>query len=154
MKKSKKLLYLIGQNIRSLYNVGSIFRNADAFGVDRIFLGGFTGYPPRKEISKTALGAELSVPWERHWQTHEVVRQLKQAGFQIVALELTKRSLPLNKFKPRFPLALIVGNEKQGVSAKVLKMCDQRIYIPMQGIKESLNVAVACGVALYQLRYR
>ena len=151
MKRKKKLLYLICQNIRSLHNVGSIFRSADAFGVDRIFLCGFTGYPPRKEISKTALGAELSVPWEQHWQTHKIISQLNKIGFQTVALELTKNSVPLEKFKPKFPLTLVVGNEKQGVSDKILKMCDKKIYIPMLGVKESLNVSVAAGIALYNL---
>ena len=151
MLRKKQLLYLICQNIRSLYNVGSIFRTADAFGVDRIFLCGFTGYPPRKEISKTALGAEKSVPWERHWQTHEVIKQLKKLNFQVIALELIKTSQPLEKFKPRFPIALIVGNEKNGVSQKILKMCDKQIHIPMQGIKESLNVSVAAGIALHDL---
>lgn len=147
----KKPFYLICQNIRSLYNVGSMFRSADALGIDRVFLCGFSGYPPRKEISKTALGAELTVPWERHWQTHEVIKQLKKIGFQIVALELVAKSQPINRFKPKFPLALVVGNEKQGVSKKVLSMCDKKIYIPMQGEKESLNVSVAAGIAMYNL---
>jgi len=132
--------------------VGSIFRTADAFGVDRIFLCGFTGYPPRKEISKTALGAELTVPWERHWQTHEVIKQLKKISFQIIALELTNNSVPLIKYKPEFPTALVIGNEKRGVSEKILRLCDKKVHISMQGVKESLNVSVACGIALFHIR--
>lgn len=145
------MLYLILQNIRSLFNVGALFRCADAFGVEKIFLCGYTGYPPRSQISKTALGAENTVPWERLWQTHLLVKKLKKQGVRIVALELTKDAKSLSNFKPKFPLALIVGNEVKGVTKNLLKLCDDNIYIPMHGAKESLNVAVAGGVALYDL---
>lgn len=147
INKSKKL-YLVAYNIRSLYNVGSMLRTADAFGVDKVYLAGYTGYPPREKISKTALGAEEVVPWERHWRGIELIKELKKQKIQIVSLEVTKKSKPLNNFKPKFPVALIVGNEKNGISKKVLDLSDHVVHIPMQGIKESLNVSVATGVAL------
>jgi len=147
----KKEIYLIVDNIRSLYNVGSMFRTSDAFKINRIYLCGYTGTPPRKEISKTALGAENEIPWESHPDTLELVKELKRKKVKIATLELSKKAKDLNKIKPQFPLALVVGNEIQGVDSKVIKQADYEIKIPMQGIKESLNVAVATGIALYQL---
>ena len=102
-------IYLIAQNIRSLFNVGALFRCADVFGVKRIYLCGYTGYPARKEITKTALGADNWIPWERQWQTHLLIRKLKKEGVQIVVLETVRESQPLPKFKPKFPLALNVA---------------------------------------------
>ena len=145
-------IYLIAQNIRSLYNVGAIFRCADCFGVKKVYLGGFTGSPPRKEISKTALGADNWIAWEKVWHTHKLIPQLKAQGIKIVALETGKTAIPLPEFKPSFPLALIVGNEKRGISPAVLRQTDEIIEIPMVGRKESLNVGIATGVALYGIR--
>lgn len=144
--------YLICDNIRSLENIGSIFRAADGLAVDKIFLGGICGCPPHPKISKTALGAEKNVPWERHWQIWRVVAQLKKQGVKIIALEQTKDSLIYTKFKPQFPLALIVGNEIKGVSPALLNRADKIIHLPMLGKKESLNVSVAFGVAGYWIR--
>jgi len=141
--------YVICDNIRSLENIGSIFRTADALGVDKIFLTGISGQPPQSKISKTALGAENWIPWEYQSQVWQVIDDLKKQGFFIAALEQTKRSLAYNKFKPKFPLALVVGNELKGVSSSALKRADRLIYLPMLGKKESLNVAVAFGVAGY-----
>lgn len=148
------MLYLIAQNIRSLYNVGSLFRTADVFGVDSIILGGYTGFPPRKEITKTALGADAWIHWERHWHTHTIVKKLKDQGVTIVALESgIKNSMPLPEYKPTFPLAIIVGNEKNGISKTLLDLADHIVEIPLQGQKASLNVGIAAGVALYHMRH-
>ena len=151
MEKSKKLLYVIADNIRSLENIGSIFRTADALGVDKIFLCGISGKPPNEKISKTALGAEKTIPFEHYRQTWRAVDKLKKQGFQIAALEQDKKSIFYTKFKPKFPLALIVGNEVKGISEKILKKSDKIIYLPMQGKKESLNVSVAFGIAGYEI---
>ena len=145
-------VYLIAQNIRSLFNVGSLFRCADVFGVKKVFLCGYTGFPPRKEITKTALGADEWVVWERCWQTHLLVKQLKKQGIRIVVLETGEKSQPLPNFKPKFPLALVVGSETRGVSKSILTLADEVVRIPILGKKESLNVAVAAAVALYQIR--
>ncbi|MDP2656638.1 MAG: TrmH family RNA methyltransferase [bacterium] len=144
-------LYLIAQNIRSLFNVGALFRCADVFGVDKIFLCGYTGYPPRKEISKTALGAENWIPWERHYQTHRLLLKLKSEGVRIVALETDTYAHNLPSYTPTFPMALVVGSEVNGISDKVREYADDIVHIPMVGKKESLNVGVATGVALYEL---
>jgi len=146
-----KEIYLIAQNIRSLYNVGSLFRTADCFGIDRIYLTGYTGEPPRDQISKVALGAEKWIAWEKHYQTHLLIPKFKKQGIKIYALETGKKTKDISKFKPEFPCALIVGNEVKGVSKKILEMSDDIISIPMLGRKDSLNVSIAAGVALYEL---
>lgn len=143
--------YLIAHNIRSLYNVGTMFRTADALGIDQLFLTGYTGKPPRKEISKVALGAEESVPWQHYKSLTYLVKKLKSQGVRVVILEKSKNSVDYTKFKPKFPLALIVGNEVRGVSADTLKKADKIIELPMKGIKESLNVGVALGAAGYYI---
>ncbi len=151
MKINKESLpfYVVCDNLRSLENIGSIFRTSDALGVNKIYLGGICGHPPNQKISKTALGAESWIMWEYHWQVWRIIERLKNQGFLIVALEQTKKSLPYNKFKPKFPLALVVGNEIKGVSPSVIRRADKIIYLPMFGQKESLNVAVAFGIAGY-----
>jgi len=137
-------------NVRSAYNVGSIFRSADAFGVDKIFLGGYTPTPANHSgIAKTALGAGQNIPWEKHWQTFRLLKKLKREGFNIVALEQSRESALINNFKSKFPLVLMLGNEKKGLSSAMLKRADQLVEIPMLGKKESLNVAVAFGIAGY-----
>jgi len=146
-----KEIYLVLDNIRSRENVGSIFRTADAVGVGKIYLCGITPTPPHEKISKTALGAEACVSWEYRKQTWRLLEKLKKEGVGMVALEQTKESINLFKFKPKFPLVLVVGNEVKGLSSQILKHCDKKISIPMYGKKESLNVSVAAGVALYQL---
>lgn len=150
LKKDKKF-YLILDNLRSLENIGSIFRTADALAVDKIFLCGISGAPPNPKISKTALGAENWIQWEKKWQAWRVIDELKAQGFQIVSLEITKNAIPYFKFKPRFPLALVIGNEIKGISKSVLERSDIKIYLPMFGRKESLNVAVALGIAGYYI---
>ncbi len=152
--RSKKF-YLLLDNIRSLFNVGAIFRTADAAGIDKIILGGITGTPDSEKMKKVSLGAEKTVFWEHHWQPWRIVDKLKKEGFYIVALEQTKKSILYTKFRPKFPLLLIVGNEIKGVSKSLLKRAEKIIYLPMYGQKESLNVAVAAGIAIYQInKYR
>ncbi|MBT4349798.1 RNA methyltransferase [bacterium] len=148
---NNKEFYLIAHNIRSLYNVGTIFRTADALGVDRLFLTGYTGCPPRKEISKVALGAEDSVPWKHYKNTTHLIKKLKAEGVQIIALEKNNKSINYLDFKPKFPVALILGHEIEGVSSQLLKQADKTISLPMNGIKESLNVGVAMAVAGYHV---
>ncbi|MBZ9578032.1 RNA methyltransferase [Patescibacteria group bacterium] len=149
----KKLsFYVVCDNIRSLENIGSIFRTADALNVDKIFLCGICGRPPSQKISKSALGAEKWIAWEYCGKTWRAIERLKKENVFIVALEQEENSLVYTKFKPKFPLALIIGNEVKGVSPSVLKRADKIISLPMFGRKESLNVAVAFGIAAYRIR--
>lgn len=131
--------------------MGSIFRTADAVGVGKIYLCGITPTPPHEKISKTALGAEDYVPWEYCKQTWRLLDKLHKEGINIVALEQTKESIDIFKFESKYPLVLVLGNEVKGLSLKILKYCDKKISIPIYGKKESLNVAVAAGIALYHI---
>ncbi len=150
----EKLVYVVAHNIRSAYNIGAIFRTADAVGVDKIILGGYSPAPPHSGIAKTALGAEKWVLFEKKIQTWRAIKKLKSQGFQIVALEQSPKSINYQKFKPKFPLALILGNEVKGLSRSIIQHCDQIIEIPMVGRKESLNVSVAFGIAIYRILIR
>ncbi|KKU08280.1 MAG: tRNA/rRNA methyltransferase [Candidatus Magasanikbacteria bacterium GW2011_GWA2_45_39] len=143
---------MILPNIRSRFNVGSIFRTADAVGVRKIFLTGYTPRPPHSKIDKVALGATESVPWAYFRQTAPLIKKLKAEGVQIIALEKTRGSVSLYKIIPKFPCALIVGNEVEGVTARVRKFADAVVHLPMRGVKESLNVSVAFGAAAYVIR--
>lgn len=148
---------LLLHNIRSAYNVGSIFRTADAAGVPHIYLSGHTPTPTdsfgraRKDIAKVALGAERSVPWTYGKNPHRFIAALREEGYEIVALEQDERSVEYYSFKTRKPVLLIVGNEVRGVSPALRAKSDSIIEIPMRGKKESLNVSVATGVALFRL---
>lgn len=143
--------YVIAHNIRSLYNVGTIFRTSDALGVAKIFLTGYTGRPPRKEIAKVALGAENIVPWEGIKNISSLLKRLKKDGVKIIALEKAELAIDYLDFSPQFPLALLLGNEVRGVSKSLLKQVDKIISLPMKGEKESLNVGVAMAVAGYYI---
>jgi tRNA G18 (ribose-2'-O)-methylase SpoU len=132
--------------------VGSFFRTCDALGVERIYLTGYTGHPPRKEITKTAIGAEKFVPWEQGDEPEIIVRMLKAEGWQIVALELAPSAVPLDSFVSSERVCLLLGHELTGVPEPLLVQADAVVQIPMLGRKESLNVAVAAGIALYHLR--
>ena len=143
---------MLAHNVRSLWNVGSFFRTCDAFAVEKIYLTGYTGQPPRKEITKTALGAEETVPWEHAEDPLDVVKALKKDGWSIVALELTETAVDLTSFTPGQKICLVVGHELSGVPEEILGLADAVIKIPMLGKKESLNVAVAAGIALHYLR--
>jgi len=144
-------IYAICDNIRSLYNVGSIFRTADGAGIRMLYLCGVTGHPPRPEISKTALGAEAYVPWEYHRDPTLPIAILKRQGIPILVLEHTTESLPFDAPPPRPPVAIVVGHEVEGVSPRVTAMADGAIEIPMRGRKESLNVAVAFGIVAFAI---
>ncbi|MBI3618792.1 TrmH family RNA methyltransferase [Candidatus Peregrinibacteria bacterium] len=143
---------LFAHNVRSLWNVGSFFRTCDAFAIERIYLSGYTGCPPRKEITKTAIGAEEFVPWEKVTDPVVTLEALKKNGWQIAGLELTSDAIRLQEFHPKSNICVVVGHELTGVPPELLRLCDVTIQIPMLGTKESLNVAVAVGIALYQLR--
>jgi len=136
-------------NVRSLWNVGSMFRTADACGVQRMVLTGVTGCPPRPELSKTALGAEEAVAWSYLADPVEAVRGLARDGFEPVALETSPRGVPLDRFEWPDRVALVVGNEVAGVGAPVLDECTRHLSLPMLGVKDSLNVAVAFGIAAF-----
>jgi 23S rRNA (guanosine2251-2'-O)-methyltransferase len=158
----KKVLYIIAHNIRSAHNVGAIFRTADGAGVKKIFLTGYTPSPydskknrfltqAHRRLSKTALGAEKKIIWESKKNIGFVMARLAKEKFQIIALEKEDQATDFKKFKPCFPAALILGNEVRGIDRKVLKKCDAVISIPMRGKKESLNVTVAAGIAVYEI---
>jgi tRNA G18 (ribose-2'-O)-methylase SpoU len=152
VRKMKKFpVSVVLENIRSLYNVGSIFRTSDGAFVERLYLCGYTGYPPRKEIDKTALGSVESVNWKRVEDTACAVEECRSAGYQIVSLEHTDRSRPYNKVEYKFPVCLIVGNEVEGVSSGLVESSHMAIDIPMYGIKQSLNVAVAYGIVVFHM---
>lgn len=163
INKVKKLpVYVLLDSIRSTYNVGSIFRTSDGAMIEKLYLCGYTPHPPidgtnsgNKDVLKTALGATQSVKWEYVKDPKEVIHQLKSKGIKICALELTENSNPYyNINKNDFPLCLVVGNEITGVSQEVLDLCDFSIEIPQYGIKQSLNVAVAYGIAVFEMRKR
>jgi len=150
----KKEVYVIAHNIRSLHNVGSIFRTSDGAGVAKIYLTGYSGVPPRKEISKTALGADESVSWEFHKDPLPVLKQLKSNGFQIVSLEKNAYSKNIQKFKSSERVCMILGNEIDGVGDDLLELSDEVLHISMRGVKESLNVSVAFGIGIYQITHQ
>ena len=147
-------LYTLLDNVRSLYNVGSIFRTADAVRLNRLFLTGITGCPPRREIDKTALGAVQTVPWEYHEDAISLLKKLKSEKIKIVVLEHTSGSLSFQDFKPEFPLCLVVGNEVFGAQEKIVELADDAIEIPMYGNKQSLNVTIAHGIVIYDLLFK
>lgn len=144
-------IILIADNMRSALNIGSLFRTADAAGVSEIILCGTTPTPDHPKVSKTALGAELRMPWKHVTHTWRAIKDLKSRGVRVIALEQSQQSIIYTDYKPNFPLALIVGNEVSGISPAILRRCDDIIEIPMQGVKESLNVTIAAGIALYKL---
>lgn len=141
-------------NIRSRFNVGAIFRTADAVGITKIHLCGYTPSPPHPKINKVSLGAEKTVAFEQHKTTLPLLRKLKRCGYVLAAVEQTKRARPYFRFiRPNKPVALVMGNEVTGIPASSLRLCDVLLEIPMKGIKESLNVAVAFGIVAYRLVY-
>lgn len=153
-KKSEKKIYLILHNIRSSHNVGSIFRTAEAVGVDKIFLTGYSPSPidkfgkKSKEISKTALGAENLVEWEKA-EISKIIKKLRSEGFFVVAIEQDKKSIHYKKARIQQKTVFVFGNEVRGLDKKILKKCDLVAEIPMKGKKESLNVSVSAGIALF-----
>ena len=152
-KTEKSPITLVLDNVRSLNNVGSAFRTADAFRIEKIFLCGITGTPPHRDIQKTALGATESVDWEYCLNTAEAIAKLKASNYQLCALEQVENSMKLNDFAPEKgkKYALIFGNEVFGVEEEVLKACDQVLEIPQLGTKHSLNISVSLGIAVWDL---
>lgn len=153
-KEAKKSpIIIILDNIRSLNNIGSVFRTADAFLVQKIYLCGITATPPHKDIRKTALGATESVDWEYRKDTLEVVQELKQKGVQTVAVEQAENAVMLNDFEvgATETIALIFGNEVKGVSQEVVNASDTVLEIPQFGTKHSLNISVSAGVVVWDL---
>ena len=152
-KVNRLPVYVILNSIRSSYNVGSIFRTSDGAMIEKLYLCGYTPHPPNKEILKTALGATESVLWEYIKDPKEVILKLKEKEIKVGALELTDSSVSYYNFnKDNFPTAIIVGNEITGVSQELLDLCDFSIDIPQYGIKQSLNVAVAYGITIFEMR--
>lgn len=143
-------------DVRSMYNVGAIFRAADGAGLEKLCLCGITAHPPKKEISKTALGAEETVPWEHDWNSIRMAETLRRSGYELVAIETSPQSVDLYDWQPRFPVCVAFGNEVEGVRPELLEMADTHVRIPMLGQKNSLNVATAGGIVLYELlrKYR
>lgn len=148
---------LVLNDIRSVYNTGAIFRTADAIGIHKIYLSGYTPTPidrfgrKRSDLAKCALGAEDAIPWESFKTIAEVMAVLQKEGYEIVALEQDTQSVDYKEYMPKQKIALILGNEPNGISKDVLKQCDAIIEVPMRGTKESLNVSVATGVVLYRI---
>lgn len=146
---------ILVENVRSVHNVGSIFRTADGFGAKKIYLTGYTAYPPREDLTKTALGAEIAVPWVHYDNPFDAVKEIKGKGYTLVLVEQTTTSKDIYSLeKSQFPICFIVGNEVSGVSEELSKLADIHIEIPMRGIKQSLNVSVATGVVGYELYRR
>jgi 23S rRNA (guanosine2251-2'-O)-methyltransferase len=143
-------------NIRSMHNVGSIFRTADAFLLQAIYLCGYTPRPPHRDIHKTALGATDTVAWKYFPNSRAAVLALKEEGYRIAAVEQTKESVLLNQFSvpDEAKLAIVFGNEVSGIDEEVLALCDAAIEIPQFGMKHSLNVSVAAGIVLWELSKR
>ena len=159
-------IILIIHDIRSTHNVGSLFRTAEGLGVEQIYCTGYTPYPAienddrlphitsklSKQINKTALGAENSVPWTHHDSVEDLLAELKDQGYQTIALEQDERSVPLPEFKPSNKCVVLIGREVQGIEQKLLDLCESIVEIPMYGTKESFNVAQAAAIMLYTLR--
>ena len=152
-KKVEKLpLIVVLDNVRSLHNVGSIFRSSDAFRVESIYLCGITAVPPQPEIHKTALGAEETVEWKYYEHTQDAVHELKNDGVEVLAIEQVEGSIMLQNFIPESnkKYAIIFGNEVKGVQQEVVNMCDNCIEIPQFGTKHSLNVSVTAGILIWE----
>ena len=143
-------------NVRSMYNVGSFFRTADAAGCGKLYLCGITGRPPKRAITKTALGAEETVPWEHPADPSALIQKLRQQNYEIAAVETSVHAVDLFDWQPRFPLCILFGHEVDGLRPELVALCDTHVRIPMLGRKHSLNVATAGGVVLYELlrKYR
>ena len=152
-QSDKTPVVVVLDNIRSMHNVGSVFRTADAFLLEGIYLCGYTPQPPHRDIHKTALGATETVEWRYFGDTAEAVRSLKEDGYQVFAIEQVENSIPLQTFSARQAgkLAVVFGNEVSGVGEEALKLCDGCVEIPQWGMKHSLNISIAAGIVLWEL---
>lgn len=149
----KSSIVIVLDNVRSHSNVGSVFRTADAFLTEKIYLCGITAKPPHRDIQKTALGATESVEWSHHESTLDVVKQLRVEGYKIIGIEQTEGSVALQNIKTEKgeKYALIFGHEVNGVDQKVIDFCDMCVEIPQFGIKHSFNIAVSAGIVLWEM---
>lgn len=143
-------------NVRSMYNVGAFFRAADGVGLEKLCLCGITAHPPKKAISKTALGAEEVVAWEHDWDAVRVAEGFRKKEYEVAAIETSVNSVDLFQWQPKFPVCIAFGHEVEGLRPDLLQIADTHVRIPMLGKKTSLNVATAAGVVLYELlrKYR
>ena len=152
----KTPITVVLDNIRSCNNIGSVFRTSDALLIEKVILCGITATPPNKDIHKTALDAEKSVPWEYFEETENVVQRLKESGYRVFAVEQVENSISLPDFAPEKDqkLALVFGNEVKGVQQSVIDLCDGAIEIPQYGTKHSFNISVSAGIVLWDLVYK
>jgi tRNA G18 (ribose-2'-O)-methylase SpoU len=145
-------IFVLCDNIRSIYNVGSIFRTSDAALIEKLFLTGYTPHPPRQEIEKVALGSTNAVPWEYVKEPMEIIKALKEKGIKIASLEITNKSRNYDELsKDDFPVCLILGNELTGVSNELIEASDFSLEVPQYGYKHSINVSVAYGIAVFEM---
>ena len=153
-KIERNPVHVVLDNLRSAYNVGSIFRTSDAGAVEHIHLCGMSAHPPHKKLEKTALGAFDYVPWTYHERTTDALEELGQKDILRVAVEVTENSVPVPDFEWPTPVAIVFGNEVTGINERVLGACDAAVRIPMHGYKNSMNVATAFGIVLYEVLRR
>lgn len=144
-------IYILLENIRSVHNVGSVFRTADGIGAMHLYLTGYTAHPPRHDLEKVSLGAEKSISWSHSGNSMDAVEELKTKNIQLVALEQTHNSISIFEYDWIYPVCFILGNEVTGISEELLHAAVAHVEIPMHGVKQSLNVSVACGVAGYEI---
>jgi len=144
-------IYVVLDNIRSAYNTGSMFRTSDGGAVSHIYLCGMTAHPPNTKLAKTALGAFDYVPWSYHSRTEEAIQELRKAGIPIVAVETTPTAVSLYEYPWEKPAAIVFGNEVTGIAPEIWQQCDGCVRIPMKGFKNSMNVATAFGIVLYEI---
>lgn len=150
-KVDKFPMVVVLDNIRSMNNVGSVFRTSDCFRIEKLLLCGITATPPHREIRKTAIGAEETVEWEYFEHTRDAIQQLKVEGYKIIAIEQTENSIGLSQFTPEKKTVVVFGNEVDGVSDEVIAMCDTVVEIPQFGTKHSFNIAVSAGIVIWEL---
>ncbi len=150
----RRPIHVVLDNIRSAYNVGSIFRTCDAALVEKVYCCGITAHPPNHKLKKTSLGAARFVPWEHFGSTLDAVAAIKERGVPVFALEVTDRSEDLFKIDVPSPVAIVLGSEVEGVAQEVLAAADRIVAIPMAGFKNSINVSVAAGVAIFEIARR
>ena len=149
----KNEIVVVLDNVRSQHNIGSVFRTADAFLLENIYLCGISATPPNKEIHKSALGAEDSVPWKYYQDTLEAVKSLKEAYYRLIAIEQTEKSISLEKMElsKKTKYALIFGNEVRGIQQEIINYCDYAVEIPQFGTKHSFNISVSAGIVLWEV---
>lgn len=154
LSSARTPVYAVLDHLRSAHNVGSIFRTADGINAAGLAICGYSPVPPHRHLAKTALGAVESVPWTHHETAADAIASLKAHGVQILAMEKTRNSVSLWDYPLQFPLAVVMGNEAEGLSQETLALCDATVHLPMHGLKNSLNVAVAFGAAAYEILRR